>query len=78
MKGKTITHSAATSGVFPSMSQMISVGEESGQLEEMLGNIAGIYEEDVDLFMSSLSKAIEAVIMMILGCLVRFLLVRYI
>lgn len=74
--GKTMTQAAAASGVFPGIVlQMISIGEESGQLEEMLGNIASVYEEDVDLLVSNLSSAIEPVIMIILGCLVGFLVV---
>ena len=76
-KGKTMTQAAAASGVFPSMVlQMIAIGEESGQLEEMLGNIASVYEEeDADLLVSNLSSAIEPIIMIILGCVVGFLVV---
>ena len=75
-KGQTMTQAAAASGVFPSMVlQMIAIGEESGQLEEMLGNIASVYEEDVDLLVSNLSSAIEPIIMIILGCVVGFLVV---
>ncbi|WP_395947336.1 type II secretion system F family protein [Caedibacter taeniospiralis] len=75
-KGRTMLNAASETGVFPRlMLQMISVGEESGQLEEMLANIAKIYEEDVDLLVANLSSALEPIIMVILGCIVGFLVV---
>ncbi|WHN65066.1 type II secretion system F family protein [Cysteiniphilum sp. QT6929] len=75
-KGRTMLHAASETHVFPGlMLQMISVGEESGQVEEMLANIAKIYEEDVDVLVTNLSSALEPIIMIILGCIVGFLVV---
>ena len=75
-KGRTMLHAASETGVFPGlMLQMISVGEESGQIEVMLANIAKIYEEDVDVLVTNLSSALEPIIMIVLGCIVGFLVV---
>ncbi len=75
-KGKTMLSAASQTGVFPGlMLQMIAVGEESGHLEEMLGNLAKIYEEDVDVLVTNLSSALEPIIMIVLGCIVGFLVI---
>ncbi|WP_116964274.1 type II secretion system F family protein [Fastidiosibacter lacustris] len=75
-KGRSMLYAASETGAFPGMMlQMISVGEESGQIEEMLANIAKIYEEDVDVLVTNLSSALEPVIMIVLGCIVGFLVV---
>ncbi|WP_119342568.1 type II secretion system F family protein [Facilibium subflavum] len=75
-KGYTLLQSAAGTGVFPAlMLQMVAVGEESGHLEEMLSNVAKIYEEDVDMLVASLSSSLEPIIMMVLGGIVGFLVI---
>ncbi len=62
--------------MFPSMvTQMISIGEESGNLENMLAKVADYYEEMVDNTVDGLSSLIEPIIMVILGALVSGLLV---
>lgn len=69
--GQQIQVAMRTSGLFPAMViQMIAIGEESGSLETMLGNIADIYEEQVDNAIDALSSLIEPLIMVILGVLV--------
>lgn len=69
--GQQIQVAMRTSGLFPAMViQMIAIGEESGSLETMLGNIANIYEEQVDDSIDALSSLIEPLIMVILGVLV--------
>ncbi len=58
-------------GVFPNMVvQMIGIGEESGSLEDMLGKIATIYEEEVDTAVDGLTTLLEPLIMMVLGVVV--------
>lgn len=55
--------------------QMISIGEESGALDAMLTKIAEFYEDEVDAALSSLTAAIEPVLMVILGVIVGFIVV---
>src|SRR5581483_8214933 len=57
--------------VFPPMvSQMIRIGEETGELEKMLGKIADFYEEEVDASISALTSIIEPVMMIGVGAMV--------
>jgi len=57
-----------TPKLFPStITQMISVGEETGTLDEILKEIALFYEEDIDQVMKNLSSIIEPVLILLLG-----------
>jgi type IV pilus assembly protein PilC len=57
--------------VFPNMvTQMVSIGEESGALDQMLGKVADFYEDEVDEAVESLSSLMEPLIMVILGVLI--------
>ncbi len=51
----------------PLVTQMISVGEESGKLDELAEEIAMFYEEDVDETMTNFSSVIEPVLILLLG-----------
>lgn len=63
-EGQSISGPLAESGVFPPMvTQMIMVGEESGELEEMLANIAKFYNEEVDRTVEKLTAIIEPLMM---------------
>lgn len=59
----------------PLVEQMISVGEESGTLDEVSGELATFFEEEVDQTMSNLSTIIEPVLLLILGAAVAFMAV---
>jgi len=64
-EGQSISSPLAASGVFPPMvTQMIMVGEESGELEEMLVNVANFYDEEVDRTVEKLTAIIEPVMML--------------
>jgi len=64
-EGQSISSPLATSGVFPLMvTQMIMVGEESGELEEMLLNVAKFYDDEVDRAVEKLTAIIEPVMML--------------
>ncbi len=54
----------------PLMVQMVSVGEDSGSLELMLGKVAELYEEDVNHVVDNLSALLEPLLMLILGVLI--------
>ena len=58
-------------GLFPNMVvQMVAIGEESGELDKMLGKVADFYEQEVDDAVESLSSLIEPMIMAFLGVVV--------
>jgi len=58
-------------GLFPNMVvQMVAIGEESGELDKMLGKVADFYEQEVDDAVDSLSSLIEPMIMAFLGVVV--------
>jgi len=74
--GTTMNQSMERTKLFPSMVvQMVAIGEESGQLEQMLSKVADFFEEEVDTAVDSLSTLIEPIIMSILGILVGGLVV---
>ena len=66
--GKTLGMTMANMKVFPRMaSQMIAVGEQTGNLEKMLDRVATIYETEVENLVAGLSKLIEPIILVVLG-----------
>ena len=76
MTGQRLQDALRESGLFPHMViQMISIGEESGALDELLSKVADFYEEEVDNLVDNLSSLMEPMIMMILGVLVGGLIV---
>ncbi len=69
--GESIAEPLRLSGVFPPMvTQMINVGEETGDLDGMLTKIADFYDEEVDVAVESLLKALEPALIVILGTIV--------
>ncbi|GAA1948834.1 type II secretion system F family protein [Microbacterium deminutum] len=70
-QGKSFAAPLAKAGVFPPMvPQMVSVGEESGTLTEMLASIADFYEDEVETATSQLSSTIEPVLIVGLGVII--------
>ena len=73
-RGESISRCAAATGVFtPVVLQMIGVGEETGELDSLLFEIAEMYERDTDYSIKGLSAAIEPVLLAIVGVLVLLL-----
>jgi type IV pilus assembly protein PilC len=69
--GKNLAEPLSKSPVFPPMVvRMISVGEQSGELEKMLTKIADFYDEQVDVAVSSLTSIIEPMIILFLGVVI--------
>jgi type IV pilus assembly protein PilC len=69
--GTSLTMAMQNSNVFPSMVvQMVSIGEETGSLDAMLGKVADFYEQEVDDAVEALSSLIEPAIMVVLGVLI--------
>jgi type IV pilus assembly protein PilC len=74
--GSSLTVSMENSGLFPPMvTQMVAIGEESGQLDSMLGKTADFYEAEVDEAVEALSSLMEPMIMVFLGGLIGGLVV---
>ncbi|MEP0829182.1 MAG: type II secretion system F family protein [bacterium] len=75
-EGDTITAPLKETGVFPPMvTQMISVGEKTGGLDEMLNKIADFYDEEVDQAVSALTSLIEPVIIVFMGAIIGGILI---
>ena len=74
--GTNLTTSMENSQLFPSMvTQMVAIGEESGQLDAMLGKVADFFEAEVDDAVEQLSSLMEPLIMVVLGGLIGTLVV---
>jgi type IV pilus assembly protein PilC len=74
--GTSLYQSIKVTGLFPTMLlQMVSIGEESGALDDMLGKVADEYEARVDNAVDSLSSLMEPIIMSVLGVLIGGLMV---
>ena len=70
-QGQTLTAPLEESKIFPLMvTQMISIGEQTGSLEEMLGKIADFYEEEVDTAVENMQQMLEPIIMAFLGVVI--------
>jgi len=75
-EGDTIADPLAASKMFPPMVvQMITIGEETGQLDSMLSKVADFYESEVDAALESLTAALEPVLIVFLGVVVGFIVV---
>ncbi len=75
-QGDTIADPLAASRQFPPMVvQMVSIGEETGQLDDMLEKVAEFYEAEVDATLASLAAAIEPLLIVSLGVVVGFIVI---
>jgi type IV pilus assembly protein PilC len=69
--GTSLTVAMQNAAVFPNMViQMVSIGEESGQLDGMLGKVADFFEAEVDDAVEAMSSLMEPMIMVVLGTLI--------
>lgn len=74
VKGQSLGKSLDVKGVFPTMAiQMIMVGEQSGNLEEMLNKVADVFEKDVETSVMRLTALVEPVMMLIMAAVVLFI-----
>ena len=56
--------------IFPLVAQMIKIGEQSGQIDAMLGKVASVYEDELDEQVKALSTTIEPVLMVVMAIMV--------
>ena len=74
--GTSLTMAMHNANIFPNMvTQMVSIGEESGSLDAMLGKVADFYEEEVDEAVANMSSLMEPLIMVFLGIIIGALVI---
>jgi type IV pilus assembly protein PilC len=75
-EGVPIAEPLTNDPLFPPMvSQMVKIGEETGELEKMLGKIADFYEDEVDAAIQSLTSIIEPLMMIGVGFMVGIIII---
>ncbi len=73
-KGTDLNHAMSQHSLFPAMViQMVTVGEESGQLDTMMGKVADYYEVETDYTIKNLSTLIEPILLLLMGVMVGFI-----
>ena len=73
-RGESFSRTASNSGLFsPLVLQMISVGEETGNMDELLEEVADFYEQEVDYDLKKLGDKIEPILLVIVAGMVLIL-----
>ena len=76
VEGKTLTEPLSKIEYFPELvTQMIRVGEQTGQIDQMLARVAEVFEEEVDTLVAGMTKMIEPLIIVVLGGIIATILV---
>ena len=74
--GDTLTKLFLKEPLFPpTFSQLISVGEQTGQLDEMFGSVASYYEEEFDTTVDNMSSLIEPIMIVFMGVMIGGLMI---
>ena len=74
IEGTDISAPLKSSGAFPSVvGYMVAVGEQSGELENMLDRVAGAYDEEIDVVTERLTALLEPVMIIVLACIVGYI-----
>ena len=74
--GETLTKLFLKDPLFPpTFSQLISVGEQTGQLDEMFGSVAKYYESEFDTVVENLSSLIEPIMIVFMGLMIGGLMI---
>lgn len=75
-RGKSFKQSLSSSIIFPEMViQMINVGEETANLDEMLSQVADLYEEETDIMVEGLTSVIEPFLIVFIGLILGVIIV---
>ncbi|KNY26711.1 type II secretion system F family protein [Pseudobacteroides cellulosolvens] len=78
-RGSSLASPLEGIGIFPVMvTQMISIGEEAGSLDEIIGKVADFYDEELDTSISQLISLIEPVMILVLALIVGFIVIAMI
>lgn len=74
--GESLARPMELSGVFPPLvTRMVALGEETGQLDKMLMQVADSYEEEVDVQLSGLTQLLEPLLIVLVGGVVGFIVI---
>jgi len=75
-EGESIASPLGSSGMFPPMvTQMVAVGEETGNLDAMLSKISDFYDTEVEYLLSSLTSMLEPIMIVGMGSVVGFIVI---
>lgn len=75
-EGESIATPLGSSGMFPPMvTQMVAVGEETGNLDAMLSKISDFYDTEVEYLLSSLTSMLEPIMIVGMGGIVGFIVI---
>lgn len=66
-KALSVALEAEDENILPLVPQMVKIGEQSGRIDEMLGKVAQVYEDELDEQIKTISTAIEPILMVILA-----------
>jgi len=73
-EGQSLTEPFKASGVFPAtVIQMVSLGEKSGKLDQMLIEVANFYDREVDYTVRNITTALEPLLLLAMGAMVAFI-----
>ncbi len=73
-RGESVLRTATAAGIFtPVVLEMISVGEETGEIDELMNEVADMYEREVDYDIKNLAANIEPILTIVLGIMVLIL-----
>ena len=73
-RGESVLHTARVAGVFtPIVLQMLATGEETGELSDLMEEVADMYQREIDYELKGLSAKIEPIMILVLGILVLIL-----
>jgi general secretion pathway protein F len=73
-EGTSLARPLKDSGVFPPLvTRMIAIGEQTGEMEEMLTKVADIYDQQVETMVSTLTSLLEPVMILIIGAIMGFI-----
>jgi type IV pilus assembly protein PilC len=74
--GKPLSEPLSKSELFPPIvTQMISVGEQTGEMDQMLTNLADYYDDEVDNMVKSLTSIVEPVLIVFVGGMIGLMLI---
>jgi general secretion pathway protein F len=74
LEGTDISSPLKKSGVFPpAVGYMVAVGEQSGELEDILETIANAYDEEIEIATQKMTSLLEPVLILIMACVVAFI-----
>ena len=74
--GESLTRPMELSGVFPPLvTRMVALGEETGQLDRMLAQVADSYEEEVEVALNGLTQLLEPLLIVFVGGIVGFIVI---